>query len=135
MKKVVLIIMILFICISVYPSDIPIIFLHGHKKQAKPWSTLKSKDATVNTGGWGTWNPQNADYTREHSSSMTDILDEHYGGYVAGDPLNCDKDSTPRPTGGNTRVIYNFSWYSPDGSPGVIGLSEDTMKVYFDIIG
>ena len=140
MKKILLVIMILFLCIGVYPSDIPIIFLHGHKKQAKPWKKERPPFQIyyVNTGGWGTWNPQNADSSREHPSSMTDILDEHYGGYIAGDPLNCDKDSTPRPTGGNTRVIYNFSYYREDAGRGVIGSNgnlECDYIAYFDESG
>ena len=60
---------------------------------------------------------------------MDKILTEHYGGYTAGDPLNCSIDSTPRPTGGETRKIYNFSYYNPDGARGVISLSEG-MTVY-----
>ena len=108
MKKVMFVIMILFLCISVYPADLPIILIHGHKKQATPWEAPPNG---VNAGGWGTWNPQNADSSREHSSSMTDIIDEHYGGYVAGNPLNCDKNSTLSSTNGNTKVIYNYSFY------------------------
>ncbi|MCK4524545.1 hypothetical protein KAU15_06430, partial [candidate division WOR-3 bacterium] len=117
MKKIILIILTLLFCISVYPADIPILFLHGHKKQAQPWE----EENEVNAGGWGTWNPQNTDHTREHSSSMTDILDIKYGGYIAGTPLNCDKDSILTSTNGNTKVIYNFSFYRPDGGMGVIG--------------
>ncbi len=64
MKKLILIILTLLFCISVYPADIPILFLHGHKKQAQPWE----EENEVNAGGWGTWNPQNTDHTREHSS-------------------------------------------------------------------
>ena len=75
MRKILFVIMILLIFESVYPADLPIIFIHGHKKQAKPWKPEKPpfQSDSVNTGGWGTWNPQNANYTREHSSSMTDI--------------------------------------------------------------
>ena len=113
MRKILFVIMITFISLSLYSADLPIIFVHGHKKQAKPlkWEKPPFQADSVNTGGWGTWNPQNADYSREHPSSMTDILDEHYGGYVAGNPLNCSKDSTPVSTNGNTKVIYNYSYY------------------------
>ena len=106
MKKIMFVIMILFLCISVYPADLPVIWVHGHKKQAKPWE----EESGVNAGGWGTWNPQNADYSREHPSSMTDILDEHYGGYVEGNPLNCDKNTILPSTNTNTKVIYNYSF-------------------------
>jgi len=117
MKKILFIIIVIFFSISIYPSDIPLIFLHGHKKQAKP----DNIESGVNAGGWGIWNPQKVNYTREHTSSMTDILDEHYVGYVAGNPLNCSKDSTPVSTNGYTKVIYNFSYYREDAGRGVIG--------------
>ena len=57
MRKILFIIMILFIFISVYPADLPMLWLHGHKKQAKP----DSIESGVNAGGWGTWNPQKAE--------------------------------------------------------------------------
>jgi hypothetical protein len=116
MRKILFVIMILFLCIGVYPANLPVIWLHGQKKQAMPWDELG-----VNAGGWRTWNAQNADYSREHSSSMTDILDEHYGGYIAGIPLNCSKDSTLESTNGNTKVMYNYSFYREDAGRGVIG--------------
>ncbi len=119
MKKIILIILVLIFCISIYPSEIPLLFLHGHKKQAKPLDT--DNDEKVNKGGWGTWNPQYEDLSREHSSSMTDILDIKYGGYIAGTSLNCDKDTYLSSTGGNKKIIYNFSFYHPDGEMGVIG--------------
>ena len=109
MKKIILIILVLLFCISIYPSDVPLLFLHGHKKQALPW--IVKPEGTVNMGGWGTWNPQNIDLTREHSSSMTDILDIQYGGYIAGTPLNCDKSSALTSTNGNTKIMYNYSFY------------------------
>ncbi len=107
MRKILFVIIILFLFISVYPADLPIIFLHGHKSYAFPWKEISG----VNAGGWGSWNPQNADSSRQHPSSMTDIIDEHYGGYVAGNPLNCDKNSTLSSTNGNTKVMYNYLYY------------------------
>ncbi|NIA23889.1 MAG: hypothetical protein GWP03_07025 [Proteobacteria bacterium] len=64
MRKILFVIMILLIFASVYPADLPILFIHGHKKQAIPWKQEKPpfQSDIVNTGGWGTWNPQNADY-------------------------------------------------------------------------
>ena len=113
MKKITLIILVLLFCISIYPSDVPLLFLHGHKKQAQPekWEIPQYKPEKVNMGGWGTWDPQNEDHTREHSSSMTDILDIQYGGYISGTPLNCDKSSALTSTNGNTKIMYNYSFY------------------------
>jgi len=47
-----------------------------------------------------------------------------YKGYRKGSPFDCTIDSNPRDVSGN--VIYNFSYYNPDGSPGVIGGGEDS---------
>jgi hypothetical protein len=103
-----LIVIFILIYSGVNAADFPIIFVHGHKSEAKPYDI---DDNGKIVGGWGTWNPQNADSSREHPSSMTDIIDEHYGGYVAGNPLNCDKNSTLSSTNGNTKVMYNYSYY------------------------
>jgi pimeloyl-ACP methyl ester carboxylesterase len=60
---------------------------------------------------------------------MNKILEENYGGYTAGTPLDCDINSSLSSTGGETRKIYNFSYYHPNGEPGVISISEG-MTVY-----
>jgi hypothetical protein len=54
----------------------------------------------------------------------TRILNEQYAGYTAGEPLNCNENSTPQYTYGERRKIYNFSYYHPDGNPGVIGSGD-----------
>ena len=104
-------------------SDVPIIFVHGHKSEA------------TSEYGWKTWYPTDNNGVLQYPTAMTKIINSHYGGYTAGSPLNCDIDSTPRPTGGNTKVIYNFSYYHPDGERGVIALTEESVKVYFDVLG
>lgn len=102
---------------TLFSSNCPIIFIHGQKggDDAKPEKC------------WEDWN--GIDFGKPYRTAMDKILAEEYGGYSPGDPLNCSIDSTPRPTGGETRKIYNFSYYNPDGSRGVISLSEG-MTVY-----
>ena len=78
----------------------PIIFLHGIQTPPKP------------ENGWPTWNNPN--------SAMMKIINSEYSGYKAGVPLNCCKDSILY-TMPDSKRIYNFSYYNPDGSRGVIG--------------
>jgi len=78
----------------------PIIFLHGIQTPPKP------------ENGWPTWNSSN--------SAMMEIINSEYSGYKAGVPLNCCKDSILY-TMPDSKRIYNFSYYNPDGSRGVIG--------------
>ena len=84
----------------------PIIFLHGIQTPPNP------------ENGWPTWN--------NPSSSMRKILNEGYKEYKwgltsTGDPANkCDK-TTQLQTIPDSKRIYNFSYYNPDGSRGVIG--------------
>ena len=96
-------------------ADCPIIFLHGQKGAG-------DDNKVVPDDCWPDWNPDNEPY----KSAMQRILEQHYGGYSAGyltngDSIDCDKNSVLQPTGGETRKIYNFSYYNPDGSKGVIG--------------
>jgi len=78
----------------------PIIFLHGIQTPPNP------------ENGWPTWNNPN--------SAMMKIINSEYSGYKAGVPLNCCKDSILY-TMPDSKRIYNFSYYNPDGSRGVIG--------------
>jgi len=82
-------------------GNCPIIFLHGHE------SNPTSEE------GWKTW--------RHPLSAMNIILDCGYGGYTAGNPLECNENSVLKQTGGETRKIYNFSYYCADGDSGAIG--------------
>lgn len=103
-------------------AEVPIIFVHGHKSEAMPYKEVIKGGVIVDIiGGFTTWYPMNTNGSLKYHTAMTRIIQSHYSGYSAGDPLNCDKDSTPRPTGGETRKIYNFSYYNPDGSRGAIG--------------
>ncbi|MEO0268629.1 MAG: alpha/beta fold hydrolase [candidate division WOR-3 bacterium] len=105
-----------------YSGNVPIIFVHGNKAEGTSQS------------GFKTFNPD------EYVSVMQNILNEHYRGYIAGVPLNCDKNTILSPMN-TTRVIYNFSFYNPDGSPGAIGSNEilvpvenDTYWKYYEVV-
>ncbi|RKZ23569.1 hypothetical protein DRQ18_00285 [bacterium] len=81
-------IFVLFAFLNLYALDHPIIFLHGNKEGA------------TSTVGWQTWYPDtssDASGKLAYPTAMTKIIDSQYGGYIAGDPLNCSIDSTPRP--------------------------------------
>ena len=77
---------------TVFGSDCPIIFVHGHESNPK------------DTVGWRTWKSD------EYESAMEIIIAQQYGGYTAGSPLNCSKNSTPASTGGET--------HGPNCTPG-----------------
>ncbi|MGQ9621412.1 MAG: esterase/lipase family protein [Bacteroidales bacterium] len=110
-KPILVLVWILLFAKVVTASNCPIIFLHGHESDP------------TDTTGWKTWrNPQ---------SAMKKILANAYNGYSAGSPLECNKNSVLSSTGGETRKIYNFSYYHPDGHRGVISLNEDSVLVYF----
>ena len=96
----------------------PIIFIHGQKGAADGLAIPKY--------AWRDWHC--ALDTAPYRSAMEKILTEHYGGYSAGSPFNCDIDSTPQSTGGETRKIYNFSYYHPAGTRGVISLSQESIQ-------
>ncbi|MEO0161731.1 MAG: hypothetical protein ABIL74_05615 [candidate division WOR-3 bacterium] len=98
----------------------PIIFIHGQKGAA-------DGDAKPDSA-WRDWHCALGNVT--YRSAMEKILNEGYGGYTAGSPLDCDMNSSLASTGGETRKIYNFSYYHPDGSAGVISLSEESVRVY-----
>ena len=124
---------------SLFVSDVPIIFVHGHKSEARPEGSNDDPN-NKKLGGWGTWYPRKRNGERDYSIStaMTKILDSHYAGYIAGAPLLCHENTILQPMN-TTKVIYNFSYYDPSGSPGVIGLSEEKVKVYikwiYDVSG
>jgi len=100
-KEVFLLASLFILTSSAKAGNCPIIFIHGHK------SNPTSEE------GFKTW--------RNQHSAMNSILNEQYKSYNAGVPLECDKNSVLQSTGGETRKIYNFSYYNPDGSRGAIG--------------
>jgi len=87
----------------------PVIFVHGQK----------GGDKTKPYWCWPDWNGR--DHNKPYRTAMDKILEVHYGGYTAGEPLDCHKNTELTSTGGETKKIYNFSYYNPDGSKGVIG--------------
>ena len=92
LKRVILLIYFMFFSIGLFASDVPIIFVHGHKSEAKPYDVDNHGNVV---GGWTTWYPMKPDLSLDFPTAMTKIISSHYGGYVAGNPLNCSKDSTP----------------------------------------
>jgi len=90
----------LFSPIVIIAADCPIIFVHGIQSDSRP------------VIGWPTWSSSH--------SAMMKIVNSGYGNYQAGVPLECDKNSTLQSMP-DSRRIYNFSYYNPDGTPGVIG--------------
>ncbi len=100
----------------------PIIFIHGmeaaNQGHARPEWAYREWDGAETEPPW------------LYQSAMNKILSEGYGGYTAGSPLDCDMNSVPQSTGGETRKIYNFSYYHPNGNPGVISLSQESIRVY-----
>ncbi|MEO0137395.1 MAG: alpha/beta fold hydrolase [candidate division WOR-3 bacterium] len=120
-----IIVAVLVIANISFPATCPIIFIHGQRGG-------KDGDAKPEKC-WPDWNGK--DHGKPYHSAMDRILVEHYRGYgpgylTNGDSIDCDMNSSLTPTGGETRKIYNFSYYHPDGSAGVISLSEESVRVY-----
>jgi len=123
LKRTFLFIFFMLVSTSLSAADVPIIFVHGHKSEARPEGTNDHPD-WKDKGGWGTWYPRNRDGTFAYPTAMTRIIG--YGGYrwgltSDGSPAKfCDK-TTQLQSMPDTRRIYNFSYYRPDGGRGVIG--------------
>jgi len=107
----------IMISLPINASSYPIIFLHGQIAKGDVWRSLQE------------WN-RTSSKLPQYTSCMRKILNEGYGGYTEGSPLDCDKNSTLVSTGGNTKKIYNFSYYNPDGSKGAIGLMVFCLEFY-----
>ncbi len=105
-------------------ADVPIIFVHGNKSAAKPLRT-DPEDPPYEDENYGleTWYPMKNDGSLEYPTAMTKIIG--YQGYDWGvkddgsPAIDCDINTELMPDQGTKRV-FNFSFYSPDGSPGVI---------------
>jgi len=121
--------------IGILASDVPIIFVHGHKSEAIPLKWDNDKQQYV--GGWTTWYPMKPDLSLKFPTAMTKIADSHYGGYHYGlkadgtSAITCDKTTQLQPNQG-TKRIFNFSYYNPDGSRGVIGYSDSVLVLIKD---
>ncbi len=111
----------IIICTSLYASNVPIIFVHGQKGASDVWPHQNQAKPEF---AWRDWNGSHYELPgspESYRTAMDKIRIESYGGYTPGSPFNCHKNSVLQPTGGETRKIYNFSYYNPDGSKGVIG--------------
>ena len=134
LKRILLSIFILF-STSLFASDIPIIFIHGHKSEARPEGS-NDEPNNKRLGGWGTWYPRTYHGSFDYHTAMTRIVSQNYGGYqygltADGSPAKfCDINTNLMSNQGSKR-IYNFSYYHPNGNPGVISLSEESIQVYF----
>ena len=134
-KRTFLLISFMLFSIGLFASDVPIIFVHGHKSEARPeGSSDDPNDKSV--GGWATWYPR--DYngiTLKFPTAMTKIIGYqgyHYGLKADGTPaITCDKTTQLQPNQG-TKRIFNFSYYNPDGSRGVIGYSDSVLVLIKD---
>ncbi|RKX67737.1 hypothetical protein DRP44_01705 [candidate division TA06 bacterium] len=111
-KKVFLLIFFAFFSTILFASDVPIIFVHGHKSGARP-----EDPSNKEKGGWTTWYPTESDgITLKFPTAMTKIADSHYGGYqyglkADGSPaITCDNTTNLKPNQG-TKRIFKFSYY------------------------
>jgi pimeloyl-ACP methyl ester carboxylesterase len=112
MKFLKFFILIFFVTLApsnyLFAAGNPIIFIHGIQGDPKP------------IVAWNTWNNPN--------SAMMKIVNSGYGGYrwgLTSEGRNADKchKETRLQTMPDSKRIYNFSYYNPDGSRGVIGSS------------
>ena len=113
--------------LSLLSADVPIIFLHGNKAEAKSYEEVVDEETgeiVEIKGGITTWYPMKPNGALAYPTAMTKIIG--YQGYDWGvkddgsPAIDCDINTELMPDQGTKRV-FNFSFYSPDGSPGVIG--------------
>jgi pimeloyl-ACP methyl ester carboxylesterase len=89
-KQITVLIFTIGLIIRGYGEYHPVIFVHGHM------------------GNINAWDAPN------YQSAMERILAEHYQGYTAGVPLNCNENTTLSSTNWDTKRVYNFMYYHPD---------------------
>ena len=134
LKRRYILLVIFFLSIGAIASDYPIIFVHGHKSEARPEGSNEDPN-DKSLGGWGTWYPRDYDGNFDYPTAMTKIADIHYKGYryglrTDGSPAKfCDKNTTLQSTPDSKR-IYNFSYHRPDGGRGVIGSNGELECLY-----
>jgi len=119
--------------LNLLSADVPIIFLHGNKAEAVPIDTVwKNGEIKEFKGGLLTWYPLDSTGSLDYPTAMTKIIG--YQGYDWGvkddgsPAIDCDINTELMPDQGTKRV-FNFSYYSPDGSPGVIGLNKSENRL------
>jgi hypothetical protein len=109
---------------KVYASH-PLIFVHGQKgaKVIITWLPPSFKNLANPDSAWPSWNGSGFELedTMDHRTALDKIRMSGYGGYTPGKPFNCHVNTELITTGGETRKLYNFSFYRPDGWDGVIG--------------
>ena len=113
LKRIFLLIYFIFFSIGLFASDVPIIFVHGHKSEAVPMDSVYEHGHWNVVGGWTTWYPMKPDLSLDFPTAMTKISDLHYGGYqyglkADGSPaITCDNTTNLKPNQG-TKRIFNF---------------------------
>ncbi|RKZ23570.1 hypothetical protein DRQ18_00290 [bacterium] len=89
MKKVWLLLIVMPSLSYLWGADVPIIFLHGNKAEAKPYDI--DEDGNI-IGGWTAWYPMDTIEGRiKYPTAMTKIIDSQYGGYIAENMSDNDK--------------------------------------------
>ncbi len=118
----------------IFASDCPIIFIHGHKSEGITIDTVYNNDGSIKEikGGLTTWYPLNPDWTVPYPTAMIRIIEEHYGGYdwgitLSGQPARCCDINTQLMPGQGKKRIFNYSYYDPNGEPGVIGIPDSVL--------
>ncbi len=127
MKRYSFVFLLLLLVLVIYSEELlpNIVFIHGINGKASP--DLRRNDKYGNKeGALFSWHPLKWDslmgkYIEVDSTALLKIIG--YKGYRKGSPFDCTIDSNPRDVSGN--VVYNFSYYNPDGDTGVIGSGED----------
>lgn len=76
---------VLLIVVNMFAGEVPKIFIHGHNSSG------------TNVKGWATWNHE------DYYTSMFDIINIGYDGYIPNNPLNCEKNTYLSSTGGNKK--------------------------------
>lgn len=127
--KIRLTVLIVLFCLYLFPSveigEHPIIFIHGIDAMAIPNANQIDENGYY-LGSLFSWHPirqKNGIHGGVEVDSTALLKIIGYRGYCKGTPFDCTKESQPIDVMPN--VVYNFSFYNPDGTRGVIGGGED----------
>jgi len=71
-KRALLGLFFIFCSSATFASSYPIIFLHGHKSEARPEGEDEHPD-WKDKGGWGTWYPRKRDGSIRYMGSALEI--------------------------------------------------------------
>ena len=111
---------VLIMVSSIWGADVPIIFIHGHKSEGRPYYIDENGNIV---GGITTWYPMKPNGALAYPTAMTKIIG--YQGYDWGvkddgsPAIDCDINTELMPDQGTKRV-FNFSYYHPQGELSLI---------------